>query len=315
MGSFIIRRILMAVIVVVIVSLIVFLMLQLVPGGDPARAMLGLDATQEEVDDLRAEMWLDRPITTQYFHWISNALQGDFGKSLRYRVSVSEMIAKRLPITLHVTVLALIISVVFGVTGGIISAVKRGSVLDQAISVLANGAVAVPIFWLGILLIYVFALNLHWLPTQGYTHLTEDFWLSTKKVIMPVICMCLPTLALMTRQTRSSMLEVVRQDYIRTAWSKGLTERTVIIRHALKNALIPIVTLLGISVPHLFAGSVLVESVFNIPGMGRLLVNGVLDKDFIVVQAGVLIVAVVISIVNLLVDISYGMLDPRIRYQ
>lgn len=305
----------MAVIVVVIVSLIVFLMLQLVPGGDPARAMLGLDATQEEVNDLRAEMWLDRPITTQYIHWVSNALQGDFGKSLRYRVSVSEMIAKRLPITLHVTVLALIISVVFGVTGGIISAVKRGSVLDQAISVLANGAVAVPIFWLGILLIYIFTLNLHWLPTQGYTHLTEDFWLSTKKIIMPVICMCLPTLALMTRQTRSSMLEVVRQDYIRTAWSKGLTERTVIIRHALKNALIPIVTLLGISVPHLFAGSVLVESVFNIPGMGRLLVNGVLDKDFIVVQAGVLIVAVVISIVNLLVDISYGMLDPRIRYQ
>jgi peptide/nickel transport system permease protein len=315
LGSFIIRRILMAVIVVVIVSLIVFLMLQLVPGGDPARAMLGLDATQEEVNDLRAEMWLDRPIATQYLHWVSNALQGDFGKSLRYRVSVSELIAKRLPITLHVTVLALIISVVFGVSGGIISAVKRGSVLDQAVSVLANGAVAVPIFWLGILLIYFFALNLHWLPTQGYTHLTEDFWLSTKKIIMPVICMCLPTLALMTRQTRSSMLEVVRQDYIRTAWSKGLTERKVIIGHALKNALIPIVTLLGISVPHLFAGSVLVESVFNIPGMGRLLVNGVLDKDFIVVQAGVLIIAVVITIVNLLVDISYGVLDPRIRYQ
>jgi peptide/nickel transport system permease protein len=315
MGAFVLRRIIMAVIVVIIVSLIVFLLLQLVPGGDPARAMLGLDAEQSEVDALRAEMWLDRPVMVQYFHWIANAMDGNFGKSLRYRVNVSEMIAKRLPITLHLAVLALCISAFFGVSGGVICAVKRGSVLDQSISVLANGAVAVPIFWLGILGIYLFGLTLGWLPIQGYTPLGEDFWLSTKKVIMPVICMCLPTLALMTRQTRSSMLEVVRQDYVRTAWSKGLTERKVIIRHALKNALIPIVTLLGISVPHLMAGSVLVESVFNIPGMGRLLVNGVIEKDFVVVQACVLILGILISLVNLIVDISYGLLDPRIRYQ
>ena len=315
MGTFIIRRILLSTIVVFLVTLLVFLMLQLVPGGDPARAMLGLEATQREVDALRAEMWLDRPIQTQYIHWITNAFQGDFGKSLRYRVSVSKMIAKRLPITLHVTTLSLFFSVIFGVSGGIICAVKRGSLLDQTVSILANGAVAIPIFWLGILLIYIFALHLGWFPTQGYTIPSEDLWLSTKKIIMPVICLCLPTLALMTRQTRSSMLEVIRQDYIRTAWSKGLSERIVIAKHALKNALIPIVTLLGICVPQLFAGSVLVESVFNIPGMGRLLVNGVLDKDFIVVQAGVLIMAFVITIVNLLVDIIYGLLDPKIRYQ
>lgn len=314
MGTFIIRRILLSIVVVFLVTLLVFFMLQIVPGGDPARAMLGLEATQGEVDALRAEMWLDRPIHTQYINWISNAIQGDFGKSLRYRISISEMISKRLPITLHITTLSLFFSVVFGVSGGIICAVKRGSLLDQIVSVLANGAVAIPIFWLGILLIYIFALNLNWVPTQGYTTPSEDLWLSTKKVIMPVICMCLPTLALMTRQTRSSMLEVIRQDYIRTAWSKGLAERIVITKHALKNALIPIVTLLGICVPQLFAGSVLVESVFNIPGMGRLLVNGVLDKDFIVVQAGVLIMALVITIVNLLVDIFYGVLDPRIRY-
>jgi peptide/nickel transport system permease protein len=286
-----------------------------VPGGDPARAMLGLEASQEEVDALRQELWLDQPIITQYIHWVTNAVQGEFGKSLRYRINISELMAKRLPITLHLAFLALIISVFFGILGGVICAVKRGSFLDQAISVIANGAVAVPIFWLGILGIYVFSIQLGWLPTQGYTSPMEDLFQSTKQVIMPVICMCLPSMALLTRQTRSSMLEVVRQDYIRTAWSKGLTERNVIIRHALKNAFIPIITLLGLSIAHLFAGSVLVESVFNIPGMGRLLVNGVLDKDFIVVQACVLLIAVVISLSNLIVDIAYGWLDPRIRYQ
>lgn len=265
--------------------------------------MLGLDAQQEDVDSLRQEMWLDRPIFAQYYHWASNALQGDFGKSLRYRVNVSEMISRRLPITLHLAVLALCISAISGIIGGVICAVKRGSVLDQTISVIANGAVAVPIFWLGILGIYLFGLSLGWLPIQGYTSPAEDFWLSTKKVIMPVICISLPTLALLVRQTRSSMLEVVRQDYIRTAWSKGLNERSVIVKHALKNALIPIITLLGISVPHLMAGSVLVETVFNIPGMGRLLVQGVLDKDFIMVQAGVLILGIIICAANLVVDI------------
>ena len=315
MAAFVLRRIFMSIIVIILVTLIVFLLQQLVPGGDPARAMLGLDASQEEVDALRQELWLDKPIMTQYVHWVTNALQGDLGKSLRYRLPISGLIAKRLPITLHLASLAMIISVFFGVLGGVVCAVKRGSFIDQAISVLANGAVAVPIFWLGILGIYFFSLNLGWLPTQGYTSPAENFILNTKQIIMPVICMSLPSMALLTRQTRSSMLEVVRQDYIRTAWSKGLTQRNVIIRHALKNALIPIVTLLGLSVPHLFAGSVLVESVFNIPGMGRLLVNGVLDKDFIVVQACVLLIALVISLSNLIVDIAYGWLDPRIRYQ
>jgi len=314
-ATFVLRRIIMSLFVIIIVTLIVFLLQQLVPGGDPARAMLGLEASQEEVDALRQELWLDQPIITQYIHWVTNAVQGEFGKSLRYRINISELMAKRLPITLHLAFLALIISVFFGILGGVICAVKRGSFLDQAISVIANGAVAVPIFWLGILGIYVFSIQLGWLPTQGYTSPMEDLFQSTKQVIMPVICMCLPSMALLTRQTRSSMLEVVRQDYIRTAWSKGLTERNVIIRHALKNAFIPIITLLGLSIAHLFAGSVLVESVFNIPGMGRLLVNGVLDKDFIVVQACVLLIAVVISLSNLIVDIAYGWLDPRIRYQ
>jgi peptide/nickel transport system permease protein len=305
----------MLVIVVFIVSLLSFLLMQLVPGGDPVRAMLGLDATQEQVDSLRHEMWLDRPVINQYFHWAGNALKGDFGKSLRYREPVVGLITQRLPITAYLGSLALLIASILGITGGVYCAIKRGSVLDQIISVLSNGAVAIPIFWLGILGIYLFGLTLSWLPVQGYTSPFDNFWLSTKKIIMPVICISLPTLAMMTRQTRSAMLEVVRQDYIRTAWSKGLTEQVVIIKHALKNALIPIVTLLGLAIPNLVAGSVLMETVFNIPGMGRLLVGAVIDKDFIVVQAVVLVIGIIISLVNLLVDISYGLLDPRIRYQ
>ena len=222
MGAFIIRRVFMAVIVVFIVSLITFLLLQLVPGGDPVRAMLGLDATQQQVDALRKEMWLDRPIIVQYLHWAGNALHGDFGKSLRYRQNVTGLIDQRLPVTLHLAVLALFIAAILGITGGIICAVKRGSVLDQAISVLSNGAVAIPIFWLGILGIYLFGLKLGVLPTRAIPARLAISGLSTKKIIMPVICISLPTLALMTRQTRSAMLEVVRQDYVRTAWSKGL---------------------------------------------------------------------------------------------
>jgi peptide/nickel transport system permease protein len=314
-GTFIIRRLFMAIIVVFIVSIISFLLMQLVPGGDPVRAMLGLDATQAQVDAMREELWLDRPAIVQYFHWAGNALHGDLGKSLRYREQVIGLISQRVPITMYLGSLALLIAAILGITGGVICAVKRGSVLDQTISVLSNGAVAVPIFWLGILGIYLFGLTLGWLPIQGYTSPFDNFWLSFKKIIMPVICISLPTLAMMTRQTRSAMLEVVRQDYVRTAWSKGLTERGVIIKHALKNALIPIVTLLGLALPNLVAGSVLMETVFNIPGMGRLLVSAVIDKDFVVVQACVLIIGIIISLVNLLVDVSYGLLDPRIRYQ
>jgi peptide/nickel transport system permease protein len=314
-SAFIIRRLFMAVIVVILVSLISFLLLQLVPGGDPVRAMLGLDATQQQVDELRQEMWLDRPIFVQYIHWVDNALHGDFGTSLRYREDVTSLIKTRLPITLHISSAALLLAAVLGILGGVFCAVKRGSLLDQAISVMANGAVAVPIFWLGILGIYLFGLKLGWLPIQGYTSPMDNLWLSFKKTIMPVICMSLPTLALITRQTRSSMLEVIRQDYVRTAWSKGLTERVVVAKHSLKNALIPIVTLLGLSLSYLAAGSVLVETVFNIPGMGRLLVGAVIDKDFIVVQACVLIIGIIITAGNLVVDISYGLLDPRIRYQ
>jgi peptide/nickel transport system permease protein len=313
-GTYIIRRLIMAVAVIFVITFISFMIMQIVP-GDPARVMLGLDAPQELVDKLRKELWLDRPVLAQYVHWIGNVLHGDFGRSVMYQENVKDLWAARLPITLNLSLLAVILSAVVGISAGTISAVTRGSFLDQFISVLANTGIAIPIFWLGILGIYLFGLHLGWLPIQGYTSPFEDFWLSLKKLLMPVICLSVPGLAMMTRQTRSSMLEVVRQDYIRTAWAKGLSKRVVIIRHALKNALTPVTTLLGFMLPMMVGGSVLTETVFNIPGMGRLLVHSVLNKDFIVVEAGVLLIAIVVSLANLIVDISYGWLDPRIRYE
>jgi peptide/nickel transport system permease protein len=313
-GTYIIRRLIMAVAVIFVITFISFMIMQIVP-GDPARVMLGLDAPQELVDNLRKELWLDRPVLAQYVHWIGNVLHGDFGRSVMYQENVKNLWAARLPITLNLSLLAVILSAVVGISAGTISAVTRGSFLDQFISVLANTGIAIPIFWLGILGIYLFGLHLGWLPIQGYTSPFEDFWLSLKKLLMPVICLSVPGLAMMTRQTRSSMLEVVRQDYIRTAWAKGLSKRVVIIRHALKNALTPVTTLLGFMLPMMVGGSVLTETVFNIPGMGRLLVHSVLNKDFIVVEAGVLLIAIVVSLANLIVDISYGWLDPRIRYE
>jgi peptide/nickel transport system permease protein len=313
MTKYIIHRLIQTVIVVMIVSFLSFMILQIIP-GDPVLTMLGTEATEETITALRKELWLDRPVIVQYGHWLVNLLQGDMGKSVMYREDVAELIAKRLPITLHLTLSALVISVLLGVTGGVISAVTRGTAFDQVITVAANAGVAIPRFWLGIMGIYLFGLTLRWLPIQGYTRPFDDFWLSTKQVIMPAFCLSVFLLGALTRQTRSSMLEVIRQDYIRTARSKGLRERVVITRHTLKNALIPIVTLLGLGVRGVVGGSVLIETVFNVPGVGRMLVEAVFDKDFIIVQAMLLIIALVVSLANLLVDISYSWLDPRIHY-
>jgi peptide/nickel transport system permease protein len=218
-------------------------------------------------------------------------------------------------VTFHLGLIALILSTLISIPAGVISAVRRGSLLDQFITVSANLGMAVPLFWLGILGIYLFALKLGWLPVQGYTSPFDNFWLNTKQVIMPAICLAVVPLASLARQSRSSMLEVIRQDYIRTARSKGLKERAVITGHALKNAIIPVVTLLGIQLRNLVGGSVLVETVFNIPGMGSFMVRAVFNKDFLIVQGCIMVIALVVALANLAVDISYGYFDPRIRYE
>lgn len=276
--------------------------------------MLGEQAPQEQLEALRQELWLDRPLIVQYGHWLSNSIRGDLGRSITQGSDVSTLIASRLPITVSLSLAAVFLSAVLGIGSGIICAVRRGTFLDSFFTLFANIGVAIPVFWLGILGAYLLGLQLGWLPIQGYTSPFDDFWLSIRKAIMPVICMAIPPLAVLARQTRSSMLEVVRQDYIRTAWSKGLSESMIVIRHLLKNSLIPVVTLMGLQLRNVVGGSVLVETVFNIPGMGRLLVLSVLSKDFVVVQGSTMVIAIVVIIGNLLVDISYGWFDPRIRY-
>jgi peptide/nickel transport system permease protein len=314
MIAFVIRRLVQTIIVLILVSFIAFSLLHVIP-GDPAVAMLGVEATQEQIDALRHRLWLDRPLTVQYMHWFTNILQGDLGTSVVFSESISLLIATRLPITFHLGLIALVLSTLIGIPAGTISAVRRGSLLDSLITVSANIGMAVPLFWLGILGVYLFALKLGWLPVQGYTSPFDHFWLSTKQVLMPALCLTVVPLATIARQTRSSMLEVIRQDYIRTARSKGLKERAVITGHALKNAIIPVVTLLGVQLRYLVGGSVLVETVFNIPGMGRLMVRAVFDKDFLIVQGCIMVVAIVVALANLAVDISYGYFDPRIRYE
>lgn len=314
MVAFIIRRLILTAVVVIIVSFISFLLIHIMP-GDPAAAMLGLDARPEQIQALRHELWLDRPFLVQYIHWIDNLVHGDLGDSLMYRDPISSVLAQRLPITLYLAFLAFILSNILGITLGTICAVKRGGVLDQLLSVAANIGIAIPVFWLGLLGIYFFGYRLGWLPLQGWTSPFDNFVLSLKQSIMPVVLLAVPGIAMMTRQSRSSMLEVIRQDYIRTAFAKGLKERIVILRHALKNSLIPVITLMGLQLRVLIGAPVLVETVFNIPGIGRMLVLGAFNKDFLVVQAGVLIIGTIVCLTNLLVDVSYGWLDPRVRFQ
>ena len=317
MGTYIIRRILQMILVLIIVTVIVFLMIRLLP-GDPILIYLTQqdieEITQEEISKIRQDLGLDKPLFVQYVDWITHAAVGDLGTSIIHRGKVIDDVKHRLPITFHLGSLAFVISIIIGIPLGVIAAVRRGTWLDQVLTSLGNLGVTVPIFWLGILLIYVFGLKLGWLPLFGYTSPLKDFWLSTKQIILPVFCLAVPPVASALRLTRSSMLEVMHQDYIRTAWSKGLREQVVIMRHALKNGLIPVVTLKGMSLAAIVGGSVLIETVFNIPGMGRLAVEGLFSQDYAVVQGVMLIAGTVVLACNLLIDLSYGWLDPRVRY-
>ncbi len=314
MVSFILRRILQTIVVLFIVTFIVFILLHIVP-GDPVLTMLGTEANPEQIAALRQQLYLDQPIVMQYVHWLNNALHGDFGRSLSYDREVMSLMMARIPITLYLSLVAMVFSVILGLLAGIICAVRRGSAIDAVITLFANVGVAMPVFWLAVLLVYFFGLRLAWFPVQGFTSPFTNLWQSLRESVLPIFLLSIGGIAMTARQTRSSMLEVIRQDYIRTARAKGLTERIIIYRHALKNAIIPVVTLQGMNLRMLVGGSVLIETVFNIPGMGRLLVNAALAKDFLVVQGSVLILGLVTCLANLLVDVSYGWLDPRTRFE
>lgn len=317
MTAYIVRRLMQSLLVIILVTFVVFIVIRLLP-GDPILLYLSSQQMEslspEELEETRAEFGLDKPLPVQYVDWIGDLFHGDLGTSLYYHEDVSKLLTWRAPITFHLGLLAWIFSHILGFIAGALSALRRGRWIDTVMTLLANLGITIPVFWLGILLIYFFGYQLGWLPLHGYTYPWVDFGQSLRQAILPVICLSIFPLASTARQTRSSMLEVIRQDYIRTAWSKGLRERTIVIRHIIKNGLIPVVTLSGVGLGYILSGQVLVETVFNIPGMGRLGVDAVLSQDYAVIQAIILITAVLVVLVNLLVDISYGWLDPRVRY-
>lgn len=307
----------MSILVLIIVTLLIFFAMHLLP-GDPILIYVSSgqlkETSEEELAQLREQYGLNQPLVMQYLDWVGGVVRGHFGTSISQHTSVNELIKYRLPITLHLSVVSLIISILVGIPAGVLSAVRRGTWIDEVVTIIGNLGITIPVFLLGIILIYVFSLLLGWLPVQGYTSPFVDFGRSTRQLIMPVFCLSIFSVSSIIRQTRSSMLEVMRQDYIRTAWAKGLRERLVIYRHALKNGLIPVITLIGMSLSMVVGGSVLIETVFNIPGLGRSLVTAVFTKDYQVVQGYSLIIAAVVLITNLIVDVSYGWFDPRIRY-
>jgi len=251
----------------------------------------------------------------QYFSWLNGVFHGDLGVSIIASTDIRHELFQKLPKTLHLGLLALVISFILGVPAGVICAVKRGTWIDTVVTSLANIGITIPVFWLGVVLMYAFALKLHWLPIFGYTSPFDDFWMSTKQLVMPVVCLAVTSIAVIARQARSSMLEVMHQDYIRTAWSKGLKERAVVMRHALKNGLIPVMVIVGLGLSGIIGGTVLIETVFAIPGMGRWAVEGMGNSDYPVVQAVVLVFAIMVLVTNLAVDLSYGWLDPRVQYK
>ena len=317
MVTFIIKRIIQSIIVLVLITIVVFVAVRLLP-GDPIVMYISSytqqSYTKEQIELVRQQVGLDKPIPVQYFNWVKGLVHGDLGKSILRKEPVTKQIFLDLPVDLNVGGVAFIVGTLLGLAIGIVTAVKRGKWVDTLLTLFAYIGITIPVFWLGLILMYVFGVWLKWLPVMGYTSPFVNLWMNIKQLVMPVICVAFFNIAATARQTRSSLLEVMRQDYIRTAYSKGLRERVVIWRHALKNSLIPIVTLVGMGIPMIIGANVFVETVFNLPGIGVLLNNAVFNSDYPYVQGIVLLISIVVLVTNLLVELAYGWLDPRIRY-
>lgn len=308
------RRLLSAIPVLFIVSLISFGLMRLIP-GDPAAAIAGIAATPAQIEQLRRDLGLDEPLLMQLLHYYLGLLQGDFGKSLLLGKGVLAATMERLPVTIGLSLYALVLTLLIGVASGIIAALRQNTWVDQAAMMVAMLGISIPNFFLGLLMIIFFAVQLGWLPSGGYVPFSQDplGWL--RSTTMPAISLALLQAGLLARITRSGMLEVLRQDYVRTARAKGLPERQVILKHALANALIPIVTVVGIIISLLLSGAVVTEALFSLPGMGQLLTQAVLSRDYPMVQGGLLLVTVFLVLVNILVDVLYALIDPRVRYE
>ena len=306
MGPYLLKRVILALPVLLGVSVVVFTMIRLIP-GDPAQLMAGQAATQEIITEIRRDLGLDRPIIVQYAYFLRNAVRGDLGRSLFNRAPVTEELALRFPRTVRLGLASMLVAAAIGVPAGIISATRHLSWVDSLVMVVALAGVSMPVFWLGLNLILIFAVRLQWLPAIGH-----ESW---AHLILPAVTLGAASAAIIARMTRSAMLEVLRQDYVRTARAKGVAEPTVIGRHALRNALIPVVTVAGLQLGTLLGGAVLTESVFAWPGVGRLLVDAVLARDYPIIQGTVLLIATTFVLLNVLVDLLYAVLDPRIRYE
>jgi peptide/nickel transport system permease protein len=308
------RRLLSAIPVLFIVSLISFGLMRLIP-GDPAAAIAGIAATPAQIEQLRKDLGLDEPLLTQLLHYYQGLLRGDFGKSLLLGKGVLAATMERLPVTIGLSLYALVLTLLIGVISGIIAALRQNTWIDQLAMMIAMLGISIPGFFLGLLMIIFFAVQLGWLPSGGYVPFSQDpiGWL--RSTTMPAISLALLQAGLLARITRSGMLEVLRQDYVRTARAKGLPERQVILKHALANALIPIVTVVGIIISLLLSGAVVTEALFSLPGMGQLLTQAVLSRDYPMVQGGLLLVTTFLVLVNILVDVLYALIDPRVRYE
>jgi len=312
MASYLVRRVLAAIPVMLLVATAVFLLLFLTP-GDPAAVILGPDATPEQIADLRSRLGLDAPLQVQIYRWFSRLIQGDLGQSIFLARPVTQAIAERAEPTLMLTTLASLVAILIGLPTGVVSALRRGRWLDTGAMFLAIGGVSMPTFWLGLNLIFVFGVLLGWLPVAGYQPLSAGLLDSLRYMIMPAVTLGAAQAALLARVTRSTMLETLDEDYVRTAHSKGLSERRVVVAHALRNAMIPLITVIGLTFAILMGGAVITEQVFNIPGVGRLLIQAITRRDYPVVQGIVLVIAGLYVIINLIVDIIYAYLDPRLR--
>ncbi len=313
MLSYILRRVLATLPVMAIVALFVFSLLYIAP-GDPAAVIAGDQASPADVERIRQSLGLDQPFLVQFGTWLGHILRGDLGTSIFTNLPVSAMIAQRIEPTVSLMAITLVLTIVVAVPLGVVAAWKAGSLVDRAIMAFAVFGFSLPVFVVGYVLAYVFALELEWLPVQGYTPLAQGFWPWLENLILPSIALGCVYIALIARITRASMLEVLQQDYIRTARAKGLGQGGILFVHALKNAAVPIVTVIGIGIALLIGGAVVTESVFAIPGLGRLTVDAILRRDYPVIQGIVLVFSFVYVLVNLMIDVTYTLIDPRIRY-
>ncbi|UCE30189.1 MAG: ABC transporter permease [Burkholderiales bacterium] len=313
MWGYILRRILATIPVLLIVAVLVFMMLRLTP-GDPAAVIAGDAATAENVAEIREKLGLDRPIVTQFFIWVGHMLTGDLGESFFYKKNVTELIADRIEPTVSLAILTIVLASAIAVPLGTIAAYRQGSWIDRVVMGFSVLGFSVPVFVIGYVLIYIFSMQLGWFPVQGYQRLAEGFWGFLHRLILPSLALAVIYVALIARMTRTSVLEVLNEDYVRTARAKGLPQIKVLMRHALRNAAVPIVTVIGIGIALLIGGVVVTESVFAIPGLGSLTVDAVLGRDYPTVQAVIMLFSVVYVVINLVIDLLYTVLDPRIRY-